>query len=159
MKGSKQPVRRKAESYKNINVFVDTRLNFLPILFGFSFGRFFLEHFLIEKFFGHLCNLSSLSLMTCVFLPKTWHTAITSAAMCGKFFITGGFAIAYVYSAELYPTTLRNNGVGINSIFGRIGALMSPAVLLMGELWWLKALFASLSLLCLLASLGKVISS
>ena len=100
--------------------------------------------------------LSSLSLMTCVFLPSTWHNAITSAAMLGKFFITGGFAIAYVYSAELYPTTLRNNGVGINSIFGRIGALLSPAVLLMGELWWLNALFASLSLLCLLASVGVI---
>ncbi len=98
--------------------------------------------------------LSSISLMACVFIPDTLHFYITASAMFGKFFITGGFAIAYVYSAELYPTPLRNNGIGINSMFGRIGGLLSPVALLLGELWWLNALFATLSVLCLLASLG-----
>ena len=98
--------------------------------------------------------LSSISLMACVFIPSNMHFAVTASAMFGKFFITGGFAIAYVYSAELYPTPLRNNGIGINSMFGRVGALLSPVALLLGELWWLNALFATLSVLCLLASIG-----
>ena len=98
--------------------------------------------------------LSSVSLMACVFIPSDMHFAVTASAMLGKFFITGGFAIAYVYSAELYPTVLRNNGIGINSMFGRVGALLSPVALLLGELWWLNALFATLSVLCLLASIG-----
>ena len=37
---------------------------------------------------------------------------VLAFALLGKFFITSTFAIIYVYSAELYPTPLRQVSVG-----------------------------------------------
>ncbi|XP_013777238.1 organic cation transporter protein-like, partial [Limulus polyphemus] len=47
-------------------------------------------------------------------------------AMCGKFFVTAAFAIVYVYTAELFPTVVRNVGVGSSSMFARIGSMVAP---------------------------------
>merc|ERR1740137_112968 len=37
-------------------------------------------------------------------------------------------ALMYVYSAELYPTVVRNCGLGFCSIFGRIGGMLGPQI-------------------------------
>ena len=55
------------------------------------------------------------------------------AALClsllGKFFTSACFAIAYCISAELYPTMVRANAVGICSMISRIGAILAPLVI------------------------------
>jgi OCT family organic cation transporter-like MFS transporter 4/5 len=55
-------------------------------------------------------------------------TAIIVSAMLGKFAITSTFAIIYVYSAELYPTALRQFAVGSCSIAGRVGSILAPFI-------------------------------
>ena len=45
-----------------------------------------------------------------------------------KFCITCTFAIIYVYSAELYPTVLRQSAVGSCSIAGRFGSIIAPFI-------------------------------
>ena len=54
-------------------------------------------------------------------------------AMIGKFCVTIAFAINYVYSAEIFPTILRNIGVGSCSMIGRIGSTLSPFVKELGQ--------------------------
>lgn len=49
-------------------------------------------------------------------------------ALIGKLMITGTFAIAYVYSAEIYPTVVRSTGVGSSSLFARVGGALAPYV-------------------------------
>lgn len=49
-------------------------------------------------------------------------------AMLGKFFVCCSFDTVYVYSAEIYPTVLRNIGIGISSMFGRLGSILAPFV-------------------------------
>ena len=49
-------------------------------------------------------------------------------AMIGKFCVTSSFGIIYVYSAEIYPTVVRNVGVGSSSMVGRIGSILAPFV-------------------------------
>ncbi|XP_067674157.1 organic cation transporter protein-like [Haliotis asinina] len=66
-----------------------------------------------------------------------WVTVALS--MVGKFGAAGAFAIVYVYTAELFPTVVRNSGVGVSSFFARIGGMVSPyfadlGVLLGGDL-------------------------
>jgi len=51
-----------------------------------------------------------------------------SIAMLGKFLISMTFAIAYLYTAELFPTKVRNLAVGMASTFARIGSISAPYI-------------------------------
>merc|ERR1712110_260243 len=53
---------------------------------------------------------------------------IISLAMTGKFFISGTFALAYLYTAELFPTPVRNVAVGGASTFARVGSMSAPYI-------------------------------
>eukprot|EP00080_Pristionchus_pacificus_P017553 PDM77573.1 svop-1 [Pristionchus pacificus] len=46
----------------------------------------------------------------------------------GRAFISGAFQCAYVYTPEVYPTTLRASGLGAASGMARIGAIITPFV-------------------------------
>ena len=48
--------------------------------------------------------------------------------MIGKFLISMTFAIAYLYTAELFPTNVRNVAVGTASTFARIGSMSAPYI-------------------------------
>merc|ERR1712025_751505 len=49
-------------------------------------------------------------------------------AMLGKFLISMTFAIAYLYTAELFPTSVRNVAVGAASTFARVGSMSAPYI-------------------------------
>ncbi|NXB53886.1 S22A5 protein, partial [Leucopsar rothschildi] len=53
--------------------------------------------------------------------------------MLGKFGITSAFSMVYVYTAELYPTVVRNMGVGASSMASRLGSILSPYFVYLGE--------------------------
>ena len=46
----------------------------------------------------------------------------------GKFGMSAAFKIVYVYSAELYHTTVRSTAMGINSVTGRVFSMVAPYV-------------------------------
>lgn len=48
--------------------------------------------------------------------------------MFGQFFVVITFAMAYVYSSELYPTKIRHLAVGSCSTAGRVGSMLSPLI-------------------------------
>ena len=50
--------------------------------------------------------------------------------MIGKLAVSGSFAFVYMYSAELFPTQVRNIGAGVVTIGARVGGFFSPIVLL-----------------------------
>ena len=57
--------------------------------------------------------------------------AVITFLMCGKFFGAAAFAILYVYAAELFPTVVRNVGVGSSSMCARIGGIIQPQIQLL----------------------------
>jgi len=62
-------------------------------------------------------------------LEKGAHVwAPVTVAMIGKFLISMTFAIAYLYTAELFPTSVRNVAVGAASTFARIGSMSAPYI-------------------------------
>ena len=67
----------------------------------------------------------------------TWLS--TALAMIGKMCITASFGIAYVYSAELYPTIVRSAGMGTSSLFARAAAALAPFI--NQQLVWLFSTF------------------
>ncbi|KFQ52320.1 Solute carrier family 22 member 13, partial [Nestor notabilis] len=45
----------------------------------------------------------------------------TVLAVIGKLTATASFSTSYVYSAELFPTVIRQTGVGLCSMSARLG--------------------------------------
>ncbi|XP_052613757.1 solute carrier family 22 member 5 isoform X2 [Peromyscus californicus insignis] len=56
----------------------------------------------------------------------------TALVMVGKFGITSAYSMVYVYTAELYPTVVRNMGVGVSSTASRLGSILSPYFVYLG---------------------------
>lgn len=51
--------------------------------------------------------------------------------MSGKFLISSSFAIVYNYSAELFPTVIRNSAMGIFSMCARASGALTPLITLL----------------------------
>ena len=49
-------------------------------------------------------------------------------AMVGKYCNTVAFETMYLYSAELFPTGVRNIGIGTVSSVGRLGGILAPYI-------------------------------
>jgi OCT family organic cation transporter-like MFS transporter 4/5 len=54
--------------------------------------------------------------------------ATIALSLIGKTGAAGAFASIYVYSAELFPTTVRNSGIGASSCAARLGAMAAPII-------------------------------
>ncbi|XP_028303635.1 solute carrier family 22 member 7-like [Gouania willdenowi] len=68
-----------------------------------------------------------------MFIPAGKTTILTTVGALGKMFAEGAFTTAYLYTTELYPTVMRQNGMGHCSFMARIGVSVSPLVLLLEE--------------------------
>ncbi|XP_036409921.1 solute carrier family 22 member 13-like [Megalops cyprinoides] len=64
-------------------------------------------------------------------VPEDLPVVVTVIAVLGKFTLAASFSVAYVYSAELYPTVVRQNGVGLNSMCARVAGIVAPLVRLL----------------------------
>ncbi|XP_047411384.1 organic cation/carnitine transporter 2 isoform X4 [Sciurus carolinensis] len=65
-------------------------------------------------------------------VPPDLYYLATVLVMMGKFGITAAFSMVYVYTAELYPTVVRNMGVGVSSTASRLGSILSPYFVYLG---------------------------
>ncbi|XP_067674877.1 organic cation transporter protein-like [Haliotis asinina] len=61
-----------------------------------------------------------------------WVTITLS--MIGKFGASAAFAIIYIFAAELFPTVVRNSGMGGSSFSARIGGILSPYIADLGTI-------------------------
>ena len=43
--------------------------------------------------------------------------------------------MAYLYSAELFPTVVRNLGTGLGSVAARTGGIVAPLLLILDDYW------------------------
>ncbi|EDV92557.1 organic cation transporter protein [Drosophila grimshawi] len=60
-------------------------------------------------------------------------TVSTSVVMVGKLLIAGSFAVIYNYSAELFPTVVRNSAMGLGAMSARLSGALTPLITLLGD--------------------------
>ena len=93
---------------------------------------------------GPLCLYLTLSGVLCISLVLLKHflspgranvpAIVTALALIGKAAVVSCFCIIFLYSSEVFPTVIRTVGVGSCTFFGRVGSLLAPQVILLGEL-------------------------
>ncbi|XP_075994246.1 solute carrier family 22 member 13-like [Genypterus blacodes] len=88
---------------------------------------------LIQRFGRRICQAAALFLAgsACLLLlaiPKDLPVVITALAVLGKFAATASFTLVYVYTAELYPTILRQNGIGLSGMCARVAGILAPLI-------------------------------
>lgn len=52
--------------------------------------------------------------------------AKTVLAMVGKLCISAVFSLVFLYTGELFPTSVRTTAMGVSSVASRIGAMLAP---------------------------------
>ncbi|XP_062361274.1 solute carrier family 22 member 13-like [Cinclus cinclus] len=90
---------------------------------------FLLEWFGRKKVQGTLLLLSGLLCLILTGIPEEQAVAITVLAVIGKFTATATFSTSYVYAAELFPTTVRQTGVGLCSTMARVAGILAPLII------------------------------
>lgn len=71
-------------------------------------------------------------------------------AIIGRFSFAGCFSLIFLYTSELFPTIIRNFSLGACSFWSRVGGVVAPQVLLLGQItvsYLPVIVFGSLSLL------------
>ncbi|NXH61791.1 S22AD protein, partial [Rhabdornis inornatus] len=54
---------------------------------------------------------------------------ITVLAVIGKMTSTAAFSTSYVYTAELFPTVIRQTGMGLCSTMARVAGILAPLII------------------------------
>ncbi|XP_047206108.1 solute carrier family 22 member 13-like isoform X1 [Girardinichthys multiradiatus] len=91
----------------------------------------FLQYFGRKVCQAGVLLLGGVACLGVLVVPKDLPVVITVIAVLGKFAATASFATVYVYTAELYPTILRQNGIGLNSMCARVAGILAPLIRLL----------------------------
>uniref|UniRef100_A0A8C3JXN9 Solute carrier family 22 member 13 n=1 Tax=Calidris pygmaea TaxID=425635 RepID=A0A8C3JXN9_9CHAR len=94
---------------------------------------FLLQWFGRKKSQAVLLLLSGLMCLVITGIPEDQPVVITVLATIGKFTATASFSTSYVYAAELFPTIVRQTGVGLCSMSARVAGIVAPLIRLLSE--------------------------
>ncbi|XP_034632513.1 solute carrier family 22 member 6-A-like isoform X1 [Trachemys scripta elegans] len=77
--------------------------------------------------------LAGLAILANIFVPRELKALRTSLAVLGKGCLASSFNCLYLYTGELYPTVIRQTGMGLGSTMARVGGIVAPVVRVTGE--------------------------
>ncbi|KAI8481418.1 hypothetical protein Bbelb_408530 [Branchiostoma belcheri] len=79
--------------------------------------------------------VGDLACICTTFVPSDLFPLTMTLAMIGKFGISAGFNIIFIWTGEIYPTVIRNLGMGVSSMCARLGGIVSPFIALLIDTW------------------------
>ncbi|KAL6656803.1 hypothetical protein ACP70R_004583 [Stipagrostis hirtigluma subsp. patula] len=82
---------------------------------------------------GRKVSMGGMILLCCAFLAplavQIGEGVAITLLFCARACIMGSFAVLHAYSPEVYPTFLRNTGVGASSCVNRVGSMVAPLLI------------------------------
>ncbi|XP_077314647.1 solute carrier family 22 member 6 isoform X1 [Lithobates pipiens] len=87
----------------------------------------------VTQFFSLL--LGGLAILANIFVPTELQALRTSLAVFGKGCLAASFSCVFLYTTELYPTVIRQSGLGLGSTMARLGGIVAPLVKMLGEFY------------------------
>ncbi|XP_063218411.1 organic cation transporter protein-like [Bacillus rossius redtenbacheri] len=99
--------------------------------------------------------VAGVALLLTLAVPSDMQWLVITLAMVGKLAITASYGTVYVFSAEQFPTVIRNVALGASSTSARVGGVLAPYINLLADYWQPLPLliFGSLALAAGLLSL------
>ncbi|XP_074670056.1 solute carrier family 22 member 6-A-like isoform X1 [Strix aluco] len=77
--------------------------------------------------------LAGLVIIANIFVSTELQTVRTALAVIGKGCLSASFNCVFLYTTELYPTPIRQTGLGFGSTMARVGGIVAPLVKMMDE--------------------------
>ena len=119
----------------------DPHLNFalgclteLPgAVFGYYAINFFGRRFILSSL-QSLAGIATIIAGLLILSPELKVLQVT-LAMIGKFGATCAFGTVYLYTSELYPTSIRGTAVGISSTIARFGGITATLLFGLAAVW------------------------
>uniref|UniRef100_UPI00398ED2BD solute carrier family 22 member 6-A-like n=1 Tax=Pristiophorus japonicus TaxID=55135 RepID=UPI00398ED2BD len=68
-----------------------------------------------------------------IFIPKELQAVRTAFAATSKGCLVAAFSCCVLHATELYPTVVRQTGLGLVNAMARVGAIVAPAIRLTGD--------------------------
>ncbi|KAK9959794.1 hypothetical protein ABG768_009895 [Culter alburnus] len=81
--------------------------------------------------------LTGFCILINIITPTEYWTFRTVIAVLGKGLSEASFTTVFLYTTELYPTVMRQNGLGYTSFMARLGASICPLIMLLEDVWTL----------------------
>ncbi|XP_051725185.1 solute carrier family 22 member 7-like isoform X1 [Ctenopharyngodon idella] len=81
--------------------------------------------------------LTGFCILINIITPTEYWTFRTVIAVLGKGLSEASFTTVFLYTTELYPTVMRQNGLGYTSFMARLGASICPLIMLLEDMWTL----------------------
>ncbi|XP_077973199.1 organic cation transporter protein-like [Styela clava] len=91
-----------------------------------------LGNFFVIYFGNHISALETVS------------RVLTFVAYIGSWIVV---VVLFMYTAELYPTVVRSNGLGVSTVAASLGSILAPIVISTSHLWLPSLMFGLLSII------------
>ncbi|XP_067328515.1 solute carrier family 22 member 6-A-like [Anolis sagrei] len=79
--------------------------------------------------------LAGLCILANIFVPQDLSNLRMAFAVIGKGSLAASFNCAYIFSGELFPTVIRQSGMGLGGTMARVGSMIAPLVKMTGEFY------------------------
>ncbi|XP_040035145.2 solute carrier family 22 member 7 [Gasterosteus aculeatus] len=99
--------------------------------------------------------LTGVCIIINVLLPQGLWQVRAVVAIVGKGLSEASFTTVFLYTTELYPTVVRQNGLGYTNVLSRVGVSVAPLILLLEDVWTVlpQVIISSVAIISGLAAL------